>query len=143
MGLSIEPLCDQIGKTSTEIMHSENRSASAEVGMSQITAMQFFQSQLQDQDRRIKGIERQSKDIKNLMKKMIKRQKRTNTHKKKKRKRKSKENCKSVKKAKGKDSSQDSLGKQDEIVVNDEIDHLPTSVQVVAAQVSAARVTAA
>ncbi len=128
VGLSIERLCDQIGKTSAEIMRSENRSASADVGISQMIAMQFFQSQLQDQDLRIKGIERQSKDIKNLMKKMIKRQKRTNTHKKKKRKRKSKENRKSVKKAKGKESSQDSLGKQDEIDVNDEIDHSSTNI---------------
>ena len=57
VGLSIEHLCDQIGKTSAEILHSENSSSSSDVSISQIIAMQLFQSQLQGQDHKIEKIE--------------------------------------------------------------------------------------
>lgn len=39
IGLSIEHLCDQIGKMAANILHTENISASGDVGISQMIAM--------------------------------------------------------------------------------------------------------
>ncbi len=63
VGLSIERLCEQIAHSNEEIAKSEMRNAGGDGTVSQMLAMQFFQGQLQGQDRKIENIERQSRKI--------------------------------------------------------------------------------
>ena len=71
VGSSIEKLFQQIGNTSERISWMNHRVMTGDIGMSQLFTFEMFQTQLQGQYHRIKGIEKQSTDIKKLLKKEV------------------------------------------------------------------------
>lgn len=75
MHLSIEKLCEQIGKSNEEFSRIEQRSMLVYGGLTLMFAIQMFQILMMGQDRKIEMIQKQSNDIKAMMMKKTKDQK--------------------------------------------------------------------
>lgn len=89
VGMSISQLCDSIAHT-YEMMSSAGTRMSSTPDISQMMALQVFQSQIQNQDRKRDALEKYSRMLGKMMLKLIKSQKKSKNERKKRNRKQSK-----------------------------------------------------